>query len=144
MVPSGAMRMIHHRTFWMTAKADALRFRKGSAALPTLRAATPTAMAMTRIWRTLKLTEVLTVVAALALSVTVELAPRPRKFLGNRPIRNDHQSPVLPAYLASWVMPVFAPGCRSTPSPMPIRTAIRDVMANHSRVFHASLAALET
>ena len=41
-------------------------------------------------------------------------------------------------------MPVLAPGCSSTPSPMPISTATSDVMANHSRVFQASLAALET
>ncbi|MNI73125.1 hypothetical protein D3C73_1291050 [compost metagenome] len=136
--------MIHHRTFWMTASADALKVRKASACLPTLRAATPMAMAITRIWSTLKLTAVLTVVAALALSVTVELAPSPRKFLGNRPIRKAHQSPVLPVYLASSVIPVAAPGCRRTPSPMPISTETSEVMANQSSVFHASRAALET
>ena len=42
-VPSGARRMIHHRTFWMTASAEAFRARKGAAGLPTFRAAMPTA-----------------------------------------------------------------------------------------------------
>lgn len=101
--------MIHHRTFWMTANAEALKVRNASACLPTLSAAMPTAIATTVIWSTLKLTEVLTVVAALALSVTVELAPSPRKFFGKRPIRNAHQSPVLPAYSAFCVIPVAAP-----------------------------------
>jgi len=64
--------------------------------------------------------------------------------LGKRPVRNAHQSPDLPEYSASPEMSVLAPGCSSMPSPMPISTAIRDVMANHSRVFQASLAALET
>src|SRR6478735_6337391 len=132
--------MIHQRTFWITARAEALRLRNGSAALPTLSAATPTAMAMTRICRTLKVTEVVTAPE----SPTVELAPKPRKFLGKRPTRKAHQSPDLPAYLACWVMPALAPGWSSTPSPIPISTAIRDVMANHRRVFHASLAALDT
>ncbi|MCY1240062.1 hypothetical protein D9M72_528910 [compost metagenome] len=77
-------------------------------------------------------------------SATVELAPRPRKFLGKSPTRNAHQSPDLPEYLASWVMPVLAPGWSNTPRPMPISTAIRDVMANHRSVFHASFAALDT
>jgi hypothetical protein len=95
---------------------------------------------MTRIWSTLKLTEVVTAPD----SATVELAPSPRKFLGNRPTRKAHQSPDLPEYLASSEMPVLAPGCSRTPRPMPISTAIRDVMANHSRVFQASLAALDT
>ena len=133
------MRMIHQRTFWMTARAEALRFRNGSAALPTFSAAMPTAIAITRIWSTLKLTAVVATP-----SVTVVLAPRPRKFFGNRPVRKAHQSPDLPAYLASWLMPVLAPGCSSTPRPMPISTAISEVMANQSSVFQASRAALET
>ena len=59
-------------------------------------------------------------------------------------MRKAHQSPDLPRYLASSVMPVLAPGCSSTPRPMPISTAIRDVMANQSSVFHASFAAFDT
>ena len=89
----------------MTARAEALRFRNGSAALPTFSAAMPTAIAITRICRTLKLTAVVATP-----SVTVVLAPRPRKFFGNRPVRKAHQSPDLPAYLASWLMPVSGAG----------------------------------
>ena len=63
----------------MTARAEALRFRNGSAALPTLRAAMPTAIAITRIWSTLKLTAVVATP-----SVTVVVAPRPRKFSGEQ------------------------------------------------------------
>ena len=77
----------------MTARAEAFRARNGSAALPTLSAAMPTAIAITRIWRTLKLTAVVATP-----SVTVVVAPRPRKFFGNSPVRKAHQSPDLPAY----------------------------------------------
>ncbi|MCY1461343.1 hypothetical protein D9M71_789900 [compost metagenome] len=74
----------------------------------------------------------------------VVLAPRPRKFFGNRPVRNAHQLPTLDGASPSPVMPVLAPGCRSTPRPMPISTEISAVMPNQSSVFQASRAALET
>ncbi len=53
-VPIGARRITHQSTFWMIARREALKERNGSAFPPTFSAATPTAIAITRICSTLK------------------------------------------------------------------------------------------
>lgn len=52
-VPIGARRMIHHSTFWTTARADSVNLMKTSACSPTFSAAMPKAMDSTRICSTL-------------------------------------------------------------------------------------------
>ena len=139
-VPSGAMRMIHHSTFWMTSSVEAEKSRKGLAFSPSLRAATPTAIEMTRICRMLKLTEV----DREPSSAAVVEADRPRKLEGISPCRKAHQLPVLPSYSGGAAWPVPTPGCMTAPITSPITTAMNEVMANHSRVLAASRAALVT
>ncbi len=91
-VPMGAMRMIHHSTRWMTLSSDSVNARKGSAFLPALSAAMPTATAITMTCRMLKLTleeNVPSVAPGLVLTL------RPRKFCGIRPSRKFHQVPTV-------------------------------------------------
>ena len=69
----------------------------------------------------------------------------PRKFEGSRPVRKSTQLPVRPgASACSAPMEVFSPGRVISPSAMPIATAMPAVMANQSRVWPASRAALVT
>ncbi len=91
-VPSGAMRMIHHSTRWMTFSSDSVKTRKGSAFLPALSAAMPMTAATTMTWRMLKPTLDENVPSAAPGEV---LTVRPRKFCGIRPSRKFHQVPTV-------------------------------------------------
>ena len=140
-VPIGAMRTIHHTTFWTTVRAASVNSRKGSAALPTLTAAMPMAPETMMSWRMLKSTSELRPPASSAAVLT----SRPRKFTGTSPVRNPIQLPcesgaeVLSEAASAWL-----PGWMTTPRTSPMSTAMRAVRANHSRVDTASLAALVT
>ena len=69
----------------------------------------------------------------------------PRMLVGISPVRKAHQSPTAPgAAAASSVTEVCLPGCRTTPSVIPMLTAINAVIANQIRVCPASRAALPT
>ena len=140
-VPSGARRMIHQTTFCTTASAARTTARKGSAGAPTLSAAMPTAAETTSTCSTLKPREVWTVSG----STTEEETCRPRKLAGTRPVRKPSHEPCVPVYAsAGAAAPLPAPGWTTRPSTRPTVTAIRAVIPNHSSVFHASRAALET
>ena len=133
-VATGASRMTHHRIFWTTLRAERTTPRNGSASAPTLRVAMPTAMATTRIWSTLndRPTE----------PSSPALPSRPRTLAGTRPVRKSSQDPVVEgADAASAETLAWSPGWSTRPSVMPIATAIRAVIANHARVFHARRAA---
>ena len=137
MVPIGARRMTHHSSFCTISSAEPVTFRNGSAFSPTESTAMPTAMEMTRICSTLKLSET-------EPSSPAEPA-MPRKFEGTRPLRKSIQPPwVEEASAASAETPEPSPGLVTAPSPMPIATAMRAVIANHRSVFPARRAALVT
>lgn len=142
MVPIGASRMIHQSTFCTIDSAARLNARNGSALSPSFSAAMPMAADTTTNCSTLKLR----LVAAAPLSGSIDVfAVRARKLVGTRLVRNAHQSPVRPGSAAwSWVTDVCSPGCRIRPSAMPMATAIKAVIANHSSVCPARRAALVT
>ena len=140
MVPIGARRMIHHSSFWMIASTERENVRNGAAFSPTLSAATPTTIAITRICSTLNVGEE----ASAPSSPAVVLTVRPRKFAGTREVRKSSQPTSLAWYDAGAVWPVPTPGCSTTPTARPMSTAMRLVMANHSRVLAARRAALVT
>src|SRR5699024_7554903 len=128
--------MIHHSTFCTMLSTDSVKFRNGSALAPTFSAAMPTTREMTTICSTLKSSETLS---------SRNEDSRPRKLAGTTPERKSSQLPELPgAPACSDPMEVFWPGLVIRPNVMPIETAIRAVMANQSRVWPASRAALVT
>ena len=129
--------MIHHRTFCTTASAERTKVRNESAASPTLSVAMPTAMATTRICSTLN--DMPTVPSPLS------YPSRPSTLAGTRPVRKSSHEPVDDgAEAAADVTLVWSPGRSTSPSTMPIDTAMSAVIANQASVFHARRAALVT
>ena len=141
-VPSGARRMIHHSTRWMTLSSDSVKARNGSALRPPLSAAMPTTTAITMICRMLKFTE--EVMAPPAAGSATLFTPMPRKFCGIRPSRKFHHVPTVCGAAFSRPVPACAPGWMVMPSTMPIDTAMKAVIANQSRVWPARRAAFCT
>ncbi|SIJ69796.1 Uncharacterised protein [Mycobacteroides abscessus subsp. abscessus] len=140
-VPIGAIRTIHHTTFWTTASAASANSRKGSAALPTLTAAIPRAPETMMSWRTLKSTSE----TSAPVSPGAVETSRPRKLTGMSPVRNPIQ---LPSCSGAWpcreLASAWTPGCMMRAMSRPMTTAMKAVSANHSSVETARRAALVT
>src|SRR3954468_25037672 len=129
--------MTHRRTFCAVARAERVSRRTGSAASPTLRTAIPIATEITISCSTLNDSPIVPSSCGAAWS--------PKMLPGTRPVRKSHQPPVVPmSWAAEASTELFRPGLVSRPSPMPMETAISAVMANQSRVWPASRAALDT
>ena len=125
--------MTHHSTFCTIASAERVTDRNGSAASPTLSAATPTATETTISCSTLN-----------EIDPSVEPC-RPRMLPGTRPVRKSHHPPEASPWLAAVSdTELLRPGWVSRPRPMPMETAISAVMANQSSVWPASRAAFPT
>ena len=94
----------------------------------------PTAMATTRIWSTLK--------DSPTEPSSPTLPSRPSTLPGTRPVRKSSHEPVVEgADAASADTLAWSPGWSTSPSAMPMATAMSAVMANQASVFHARRAA---
>ena len=113
----------------------------GSAFAPTLTAATPSAMEMSRICRIEKFG-----LAVKPSSTEPETRTlRPKMFDGTRPVRNAVHSPTrLGSLAASPVTPAVIHDFVTRPRTMPTTTEASAVMANQTRVWTARRAALAT